>query len=85
MAQASAQPRGSGEQRAHEIMAAIERELGEGWRAKLSRNPTPAQEVEAFAADAGALHEAHERFRARRRAELIAWHRDELAQLEEAA
>jgi len=62
-----------------EIIAAIERERGDGWRAELPPNPTPAQECAAFAADANAIHQAHERIKARRRAELAAWHRAALA------
>jgi hypothetical protein len=71
--------------RAHEIEAAIERELGDGWRVDLPPYPSPLQQAEAFAADAATIHAAHERVRARRRAELIAWHSAALAELEEAA
>jgi len=69
----------------HEIAAAIERELVHDWRAEWPPNPTPAQEVEAFAADAAAIHAAHEHIKARKRAALIRWHREALARLEGAA
>jgi len=65
--------------------AAIERELGEDWRVKLPLDPTPAQETEAFAADVEAIHQAHHRVAARRRAALVAWHREQLAGLEATA
>jgi hypothetical protein len=68
-----------------DTIAAIERELGEDWRAKLPPNPTPQQECEAYAADVAAIHQARERVSARRRADLVAWHRAQLAELEEAA
>lgn len=37
---------------------ALLRELGPHWRARLSANPTPLQEVEAWAQDAQRVHEA---------------------------
>jgi hypothetical protein len=64
---------------------ALERELGEDWRAPLPPNPTPAQEVEAWGRDVDTVNQAVQRVRARRRAELVLWHRQQLAELEEAA
>ena len=71
--------------RAAEIERAIARELPDDWRVKLPPNPTPAQEAEAFAADAATLDAAWQRVRARKRAALAEWHREQLNALEEAA
>jgi hypothetical protein len=65
----------------HELIAALERELGEDWCAPLPPNPTPADEVEAWCQDAETVHQAHARVRARRRNALVQWHREQLAEL----
>jgi hypothetical protein len=67
------------------LMAAIGRELPEGWRAERTPQSPGRRLGSAGARDGDAIHAAHERVKIRRRAELIRYYRDQLTALGEAA